>query len=175
MRDRLFLRCCYAVFNNPFVCATLVCCCCCYCFCYRAEITSYLHIYLSYLHTYISYLRTANRPWSVPPRLEVKAIQSAPAGYTANLAAKALSFVQQPPTGRSWSERVANGSGGHGKPTTVNPPADKAALSKFISDEITKQCNNTTLQNTKTMLCNTTVVDKLQLDMVKMKKKEVSL
>jgi len=120
-------------------------------------------------------LRLANRPWSAPPRLEVTAIQSAPAGYTAHLAAQALPYVQEPPTGRSWSERVTNKSGGHGKPTTVNPPADKEALSKFINDAIIKQCNNTTLQNTKTMLRNTTVVDELQLEIVKMKKKEVNL
>ena len=57
----------------------------------------------------------------------------------------------------------------------MHPKVDDAVVSKLISDEIIKQCNNTTLQNTKNMLHNTAVVKELKIEIGKLKLKTRNL
>ena len=57
----------------------------------------------------------------------------------------------------------------------MHPKVDDAVVSKLISDEIIKQCNNTTLQNTKTVLHNTAAVEELKIETGKLKLKTRNL
>ena len=118
--------------------------------------------------------RDLERPWHQPPRLAVKEFQSAPSEFVAKFTKSAQPFMQLPNNGLTWSNRVTN-SRATGIETTENPKGDNTAFRKLISDEVTKQCNNKTLQNTKTMLHNTAVVDELKVEIKKLKSKSQNL